>query len=98
MKLVNFDNPVMSSWFGLNGCRLDSKPYLSDSMEAKAQLARLAVQKSILMELTLGGLNGIINAGRIARNWVNDPEYGIPFLSSTDILQADLSNLSLISK
>ena len=50
------------------------------------------------MELTSGGLNGIINAGRIARTWVNDPEYGIPFLSSTDILQADLSIVSLISK
>ena len=38
MKLVNFDNPVMSSWFDLNGRRLDSKPYLSGAIEAKACL------------------------------------------------------------
>jgi type I restriction enzyme S subunit len=94
MKLVNFDNPVMSSWFELNGCRLDSKPYLSGSMEAKAQLARLAVQKEPLYKVT----QGIFNGPRFARVYVDDPEYGVPFLGSTDILNADLSNIPYISK
>ena len=40
----------------------------------------------------------IFHAGRVKRNWVIEPEYDVPFLSSTDILQADLSRLFLISK
>src|SRR5260370_36562835 len=94
MKLVQFDKPVMSSWFELNGCRLDSKPYLSGSIEAKAQLARLAVPKESLYKLT----QGIFNGPRFARVYVDDPEYGVPFLGSTDILNADLSNTPYISK
>ncbi|MCG8029840.1 MAG: restriction endonuclease subunit S, partial [Candidatus Thiodiazotropha taylori] len=48
--------------------------------------------------LTDGGISGIINAGRITRLWVEDDQHGFPFLSSTDILQADLSNISHIAK
>src|SRR5437588_6621944 len=98
MKLTNFDNPVMSSWFAIKGARLDSKPYLSGALEARVLLEKLRVEKQPLEELTLGGIEGIINAGRIARMWVNAPEHGVPFLSSTDILQADLSNVSLIAR
>lgn len=98
MKQGQLDNPILSSWFDLNGSRLDSKPYLSGAIEAKALLTKLPVEKEPLYLLTLGEMNGIINAGRISRTWVHDPKYGIPFLSSSVILQADLGNLSLISK
>jgi hypothetical protein len=97
MKIADLSNPIMSSWFALNGYRLDSKPYLSGAMEAKALLVRLP-DREMLPTFTLGGMKGLINAGRISRLWVNDRKYGIPFLSSTDVLQADLSNMSLISK
>jgi hypothetical protein len=97
MKQAQLDSPILSSWFDLNGSRLDSKPYLSGAIEAKALLTKLPVEKEPLYHLTLGGISGIINAGRISRTWVNDPEHGTPFLSSSDMLQADLSNLSLIS-
>jgi len=43
-------------------------------------------------------MDGVVNAGRIARVWVDGPEHGYPFLSSTDILQADLSSASFIAK
>lgn len=94
MKLVNLDYPVMSSWFELNDSRLDSKPYLSGSMEAKAVLAKLRVEKEALLEVT----KGIYHAGREGRTYVDDPEYGVPFLGSTDILNADLSSLPFLSK
>jgi hypothetical protein len=94
MKLLKFDNPVMASWFDLNGSRLDSKPYLSGSMEAKAVLAKLQARKEPLYKVTLG----IFNGPRFARIYVDDPEYGVPFLGSTDILNADLSNTPYLSK
>ena len=98
MKLVNPQNPVMVSWMREQGVRLDAPPFLSGAIEARKLLERLPVKKEPLERLTLGGEEGIFHAGRIKRQWVTDPKYGIPFLSSTDILQADLSRLALISK
>jgi type I restriction enzyme, S subunit len=99
MKVTRLDLPVMASWMESNGRRLDCNPYLSGGFEAQALLDLIPEEnKQELQELTEGGMSGLINAGRITRRWVNDPDHGIPFLSSTDILQADLSTLSLISK
>src|SRR4051812_16929410 len=89
---------VQRSWMNLNGLRLDSGPYLSGAFESQVALERLQAQKEPLHKVTLGGIDGIINAGRFPRTWVHDPAFGIPFLSGTDILQADLSRVSLIAK
>ncbi len=94
MKLVNFDHPVISSWFDLYGCRLDSKPYLSGSIEARAAFTKLDEKTAKLHEVT----KGIFHPGREGRTYVDDPEYGVPFLGSTDILNVDLSSLPLLSK
>ena len=98
MKLVNLKNPVMASWMREQGARLDAPPFLSGAIETRKLLEQLSVKKDPLRQLTLGGEEGIFHAGRIKRHWVTDPKHGIPFLSSTDILQADLSHLALISK
>lgn len=98
MKVTKLDLPVMSSWMESNGRRLDSSPYLSGAFEAKVILERLSAKKQPLHEVTKGGLKGIFNGPRFSRNYVEDPEYGVPFLGSTDILAADLSNLPLLSK
>lgn len=87
---------VPSAWLEEKGRRLDCGPYLSGKIEAEVLLSRLHGAKPRLDELTAGGKDGIINAGRIRRIWVSDQSFGVPFLSSTDILQADLSSLSLI--
>lgn len=88
---------VPSTWIEKQGRRLDCGPYMSGAMEARELLRKLPVRKDHLQDLT-GGVTGIINAGRITRLWVDGCEHGIPFLSSTDILQADLSNISHIAK
>lgn len=98
MKVTKLDLPVMSSWMESNGRRLDSSPYLSGAFEAKVILEKLSAKKQALHEVTKGGLKGIFNGPRFSRNYVEDPEYGLPFLGSTDILAADLSNLPLLSK
>lgn len=98
MKITKLELPVMSSWMEDNGRRLDCNPYLSGAFEAKVILEKLSAKKQPLHEVTKGGLKGIFHAGRERRQYVEDPAYGVPFLGSTDILNADLSWQPLISK
>ena len=94
MKTTRLDLPVMASWMEDNGRRLDCNPYLSGGFEAKVLLNKLDAKKQRLNEVT----ERIIHAGRESRKYVTDPEQGVPFLGSTDILAADLSWLPLLSK
>lgn len=98
MKLTNFDNPVMSSWFTIKGDRLDSKPYLSGALEARVLLEKLRVEKQPLMGLTKGHLGGIYNGPQFVRNYVDSEEHGVPFLTSGTMLLADLSRVGLLRK
>ena len=95
MKLADPKNPVRFKWLSDQGLRLDSSSYLSGAFETHRLLGRLPGTQP-LNQLVRQPL-GIFHAGRVTRRWVSDPDHGIPFLSSTDILEADLSNLSLIS-
>ncbi|MEB3219783.1 MAG: restriction endonuclease subunit S [Nostocales cyanobacterium 94392] len=98
MKISKLNIPVTSYWIENNERRLDGSPYLSGAFEAKVILEKLSAKKEPLQELTKGGMKGIFNGPRFSRNYVDDPNYGVPFLGSTDILAADLSNLPLLSK
>lgn len=89
---------VPSSWLERDGRRLDCNPYMSGALEAKVLLEGLRTVKMPLQDVCLDGRKGLVNAGRIKRQWVTDEKYGLRFLSSTDILKSDLSNLQLISK
>ena len=51
-----------------------------------------------MQELTLNGTEGLIKIGQIKPIWVDEPDHGIPFISNNNILQADFSNTTLISK
>ncbi|WP_030904951.1 methylation-associated defense system restriction endonuclease subunit S MAD5 [Streptosporangium amethystogenes] len=93
MKLAELDNPVRASWLADQSFRLDPGPYISDSYAARMFLKRLPRTES-LGEVT----EGIFNAGRFKRHWTTDPEHGVPFLSSADIFQSDLSSLAMITK
>ncbi len=84
---------VPSAWLRRDGRRLDCGPYMSGALEAKVRIESLSARTVPLKKVTVG----LVNAGRIRRIWVEDIEHGRPFLSSTDILQADLSGLKLIS-
>jgi len=89
---------VRSSWWEGYGYRLDCQPYLAGALETKLILERLPIRKDKLETVTMNGLAGIVNPGRTKRLWVDDPHFGIPFLSGTDILKADLTRLPFISK
>lgn len=89
---------VPSSWLERDGRRLDCNPYMSGALEAKMLLQGLKARKDSLRDVTLNGMGGIFNGPRFARSYVDDPKYSVPFLGSTDILNADLTNLSRLSK
>jgi type I restriction enzyme S subunit len=98
MKLGNLKNPVMASWLREQGFRLDAPPFLSGAIEARKLLEQLPVRKEPLASLTTGHNGGIFNGPKFARTYVDDPEHGVPFVGSSDMLQADLSRLPLLRK
>ena len=89
---------IPSSWISRDGLRLDCNPYMSGALEARIRLDELPYPKDTLVSLCSNGIDGIYHAGRESRSWVEDPDLGVPFLSSSSILAADLSGLPLISK
>jgi len=89
---------IPSAWMRRDGRRFDSGPYLSGALEAKVRLEEMTCPKDRLADLCEGGIAGLVNAGRITRQWAADAAHGVPFLTSTSILQADLSDLRFISR
>jgi type I restriction enzyme S subunit len=71
---------------------------MSGALEAKVLLEAMKARKDALRDVTLNGMAGIFNGPRFARSYVDDPKYGVPFLGSTDILNADLTSLPRLSK
>ena len=95
MKFVSFRNAriVRSSWLEEGGRRLDCNPYMSGALEARDTLKALKAIKEPLRSLTTGHAGGIYNGPMFVRNYVESPEHGVPFITSGNLLQADLSNL-----
>jgi len=100
MSFASFKNArvVRSSWLEEGGRRLDCNPYMSGALEARDALRSLAARKEPLRTLTRGHAGGIYNGPMFARIWVEEPEYGVPFLGSSDMLKADLSGLPLLKR
>ena len=88
---------VPNRWIYEDGLRLDCGPYMSGAMEARKILEDLSVPKQELRELTAGHDGGIYNGPQFRRTYVDSKDYGVPFLGSSSVLAADLSNLPLLS-
>ena len=95
MKLADLNNPVRFNWLADQGLRLAASPYLSGAYEAKKILEKLPGTRP-LHELTAGYDGGIYNGPQFRRTYVTNPDYGVPFLGSVDMLEADLTNLPLL--
>jgi type I restriction enzyme S subunit len=98
MKLGTLGNPVRQSWLTDQGYRLDASPYLSGAYEARKLLEGLPVRKDPLHVLTAGHESGIYNGPKFRRVYVSDPQYGVPFLGSTDMMEADFTWLPLLRR
>lgn len=89
---------IPSDWMDKNGLRLDSGPYLAGAFEAQIILERLGASKLPLYKVTKGYKGGIYNGPQFSRNYVEDPAYGVPFITGSSMLQADLTNVGLLSR
>ena len=89
---------VRAAWLEEGGRRLDCNPYMSGALEARDALRQLKVRKDALRTLTTGHTGGIYNGPVFARVWVDEPRYGVPFLGSSNMLNADLSTLPLLQR
>jgi type I restriction enzyme S subunit len=87
---------IPSAWLEIEGRRLDCGPYMSGAVEARELLKNL--NTTPLNQLTSNHNGGIFNGPRFPRVYVDDSRHGVPFLGSTDILDADLSYTSLLSR
>lgn len=87
---------VPSIWIEHNGRRLDCGPYVSGAIEARELLSQMRTNP--LYEVTSGHNGGIYNGSPFIRNYVDDSQHGVPFLTTSSLLQADLTNLSLLRK
>ena len=92
MKFESFKNArvMRSSWLEEGGRRLDCNPYMSGALEARETLKSLDAPKEPLKSLTAGYAGGIYNGPMFRRNYVESPEYGVPFITSGTMLLADL--------
>ena len=89
---------VPSAWIERESRRLDCGPYLSGAVEARVLLERLRVPPVDLRELTHGHEGGVYIGQQFARNYVSDPEHGVPFLSSSTMLHADFTHVDLLRR
>ena len=89
---------VPSAWIEREGRRLDCGPYLSGAVEARVLIERLPVLRADLRDLTDGHEGGIYSGQQFARNWVSDPEHGVPFLSGSTMLHANFMHADLLRK
>lgn len=97
MKVVSPSNPVTSDWLAEQGFRLDPAPYLSGALESRKLLEKLP--HTVTLESVTAGYNGgIFNGPKFSRVYLDDPEHAVPFLGSTDMLEADFSFLPKLSK
>lgn len=76
------------------GLRFDSSYHLSDGVAVK----RIIASSPYPLIFIEKAAKRIFIGDRTRRIYVKDREHGIPFLSSSDILQADLENVKLVSK
>ncbi|MBX3660987.1 MAG: hypothetical protein KF804_00920 [Burkholderiales bacterium] len=88
---------VPISWVDRWGARLDCGPFLSGAIEAKIRLEQLRRRALPLRELVEEPY-GIYKGKLLRRLFVNDSKYGVPFLTSSGMLRADLSHAPKLSR
>ena len=89
---------IRSSWMNGYGYRMDCQPYLGGALETKILLEKLPLHKDKLHTLTAGFGGGIYNGPKFPRTYVESPEFGVPFVGSSSMLYAELTDLQLLSK
>ncbi|MBF4344296.1 restriction endonuclease subunit S, partial [Vibrio anguillarum] len=71
---------------------------MTGAKEAEKIIDDCLLPKKELKDFLVNGAKGAFHAGREGRVWVKEERYGVPFMGSVDIIQANLDRLPLISK
>ena len=90
MKIGSVNYSIKSQ----TGLRFDASFHLSEALVVKRKIASSPYGLLSIKDVT----SSIFYGNRIRRVYVSDREHGIPFVSSSDILQADLENVKLASR
>jgi len=80
-------------WFLEQGLRLDATAYGVGGLEAHDRIVNSGLSYQRLSKVAR-----LFHTGRAARVYVRNQERGVPFLSSSDVLMADLDGVSYVSK
>lgn len=79
-------------WLSEEGCRLDASAYSSGGLQARDRISSGPWETRRLSDVS-----ELFYGGRSARRYVRDVDRGVPFLSSSDMLQTDLLGLQRVS-
>ena len=89
---------VPSSWIPRWGYRLDVGPFVGGAVETRIYLEKAPYPKEPLLSLTSGHDGGIYNGPMFRRRYVDSPEYGVPFLGSSEMLRADFGGIGYLRR
>ena len=81
------------AWLVEEGLRLDAAAYAVGGIEARELIRKGPWRVEPLVEVAQ-----LFNESRFARTYVTDATRGVPYLTGTDMLSADLVDLLLLSK
>jgi type I restriction enzyme, S subunit len=91
MPAVTFT--VQRAWLGPEGDRLDASAYGEGGLQARHR-----IRHGRWSSRPLGEVANLFSGARFARTYVSDPDRGVPYLTGSDMLLADLSGLLYLSK
>lgn len=83
-----------SAWAEEEGLRLDAATYASGGLEERDHIT---LSRRLPSWRRLDALAHLFTGPRFARTYVRDPQRGVTFLSSSDILLADLQGIPYLS-
>src|SRR5947209_2466602 len=80
-------------WLDFQGLRLDAAAYSSGGLQVRDQLL-----SGPWICSRLDGVSKTVLEARFARTYVQDPAHGVPYLTASDMLLADLKGLLYLSR
>ena len=89
MKLAR----AKTSWFTETGARLDASYHLSEGRQAKISIDNCPTGYSTLSQVT----TGLFSGPRFRRHYVENKEFGTPFLGGADTQKAEFNSDKFIS-
>lgn len=90
---------IPAKWLHQDNIRLDGKYYGGEGQKEARLFINSTIARKPLCELTAKGTSGVFIPARFKRMYVDNPEFGYPYITGSGIVQSDpLSNCRYLSK